>query len=966
MRKLPILIILMLIVIPMVSATWFNTSYVTKFPVNCSKVLNGYPIAINGSQGVTITGEKQIIWTYCMGTGTALYYNSPTDYIVANNTKRLPFEVDIGNETSINATSVWSNYFVAVYHMNDRNDSLEKYDWGAGSTNPAKSTGFFGNGYTLTTDAINMTGLQVEHLDNNWTFMVMYNPVGSTPTTYGGIFYNAVGGDNGCMVSGNTSSMRCTSPYPFCDREFTMNWTKTGLVSWVQGVGGDMHNQSVFLNGSIVSGSDIHCTTWMDDYPVKIGLGDRSGRSFDGMIDELRVSNSSLDTAYQNYTYHNYLNTAGYGRVTALEYLADIVYYNNDSVSSILADSTANYFLEINKSAWSNAYAKLVWNGTYINAIKAGTGNWTFTASKLFPNSVGKSITYSWLMNLSNVNMTLNNQATIGYVQSIVGSSFGVCSGNLSTIALSFNLFDEDSLDYLNDTEFYGNYQYWVSSKSEAVNGTFNSGDLVGFNASLTNNYEEVNATSITQARSSANITFIPFVSSIISEIGVVFKIVPENITFALYENNCTEGIVLYNQSIKIDTNGLSGHNYYNFTMEISNYTSGHGVMTAGNQYCYQLNSTHQYGTADIGEIYQEGIPSSASNIIFTYNSQNVNTGNRTGYPSFKITEVSYNDKVFCIYPSTAEFKLDMEIISEANLTGRYYLLNASISDAITSISLYGINDSTDYENAKINLVDSSYNPLKNYYTKLLRYYPDSNLWRTVQMYKSDEFGSNYFDVLETTIDYKLIVQNYDTTVRTTNTINFKRPYGGDIVIEILVNPDSDLYNIYDGYNYTYNSLTKIFSLKWNDVTGTTSSVTLTALSNAVGGSVLWCNSTSLGSAGTINCNLSSSSGSILVTGYRTSSSTISVLFNKYISEISNSLYDAMDAVGLGKDAMFWAFVICCIIIIAGAFYPLSLLVSIPVSLLIVSLLGITNFMTGSMIVGSIIFAIIIGMLVKK
>ncbi len=99
---------------------WWNVTYDYKMPINCTNMDDNVPLVINGSDGFGLGGTtNQIVWTYCSGTGTALYYNDETDYAVANDTHQLPFEVEFGNATSYNPTSVWNASYLMVQHLQE-------------------------------------------------------------------------------------------------------------------------------------------------------------------------------------------------------------------------------------------------------------------------------------------------------------------------------------------------------------------------------------------------------------------------------------------------------------------------------------------------------------------------------------------------------------------------------------------------------------------------------------------------------------------------------------------------------------------------------------------------------------------------------------------------------------------------------------------------------------------------------
>ena len=123
------------------SAGW-EQAYSYRMNISCENLDDGVPIVVNGSGGFTINGHKQIVWTFCSGAGTAVYYNDETDYIIANNIEKLPMEVEFGDGASYNPTQIWGDY-VGVYHLttcvDSTSNSLDGTVTGATSTDNAQT-----------------------------------------------------------------------------------------------------------------------------------------------------------------------------------------------------------------------------------------------------------------------------------------------------------------------------------------------------------------------------------------------------------------------------------------------------------------------------------------------------------------------------------------------------------------------------------------------------------------------------------------------------------------------------------------------------------------------------------------------------------------------------------------------------------------------------------------------------------
>jgi len=155
--KLIIFIILLFIASNLVCAGWWNESYAYRRLINCSGVSNGVPVVINGSNGFKIDGYKQVVWTYCQGNTTALYYNNYSDYVVANDTAKIPFDIEQGNGTSYDPESVWGSDFRGVYFMDavDVSDRTSNNKDGTGTGTLSVVDGIAGDAILFNDDGAN-------------------------------------------------------------------------------------------------------------------------------------------------------------------------------------------------------------------------------------------------------------------------------------------------------------------------------------------------------------------------------------------------------------------------------------------------------------------------------------------------------------------------------------------------------------------------------------------------------------------------------------------------------------------------------------------------------------------------------------------------------------------------------------------------------------------------------------------
>lgn len=319
-----------------------------------------------------------------------------------------------------------------------------------------------------------------------------------------------------------------------------------------------------------------------------------------------------------------------------------------------------------------------------------------------------------------------------------------------------------------------------------------------------------------------------------------------------------------------------------------------------------------------------------------------------------------------CIEPVNASLNADVFI--EYNVTGgythRYYLLNTSLTNSSRNITLFNFNSTSTTETLKLTAVNENYEYFSGLYVKMLRFYPASNLWRVVQMDKADDFARSYFHVRETDTNYKFIFQSYNTTLKTTDQLHFYCPTTDDCVLTVIVDSSSSS-TAFNAYAWDYDTTTKIFNITWNDITGDTDQITLQAWSEASNGRVLWCNTTVATAAGTINCNLSSATGAVWVTAFRTAS-PLKPLFLEFIEDPVTYFYDALTSSGLQSEGLLFGTFISAAIILAGAFNAITLLISVPLGFIVTYLFGFANFITVTFIVVASVMALVLGVLIKR
>jgi hypothetical protein len=292
---------------------WWNSTYTNKRYLNCTNMTSGNPFVIDGNDGFSIGGKTQIVWTTCRGSTTALYFKNYTTYAVANDTTEIPMEVERGNGTSYNPTSLWTGYY-GVWHMSDLNDStVRNNDFTLQEGVASKTNGMIDGGYDFTSDNVKTTSAYGS-IGADFTLMQFHHHVSTSSSAYANVMmFNPDTADWGLML-GTDASVIVKRFGGACYKEVTGfdELTDKLIVLTYDGVNSILYQNATVKDSTACTYSDTGGLGYFE-----IGIGDRSARNWDGVVDEARLSNSSMSATTVKEIYNNYMGIAGYGSLFA-------------------------------------------------------------------------------------------------------------------------------------------------------------------------------------------------------------------------------------------------------------------------------------------------------------------------------------------------------------------------------------------------------------------------------------------------------------------------------------------------------------------------------------------------------------------------------------------------------------------------------------------------------------------------
>jgi hypothetical protein len=289
---------------------WFNSSYALRALINCTNTFYGLPIAINGSKGFNLNGTNQTVWTICQP-NLYLYFNSNFDYQVANNTARVPMEVEKGNVSSYLPSSVWANQGAkGIYHMAGVAALTDASDFANGSVTgtPTSAGGIFGNGWEV-------VGSQYANdISASFTKLTACAWIDFANGTNRRLF-GTLGYITSSYYEAGTPRMNTFQLSPYQD----VGTGTTGFAEW----GYWCHTQSgttarEYANGTLKNSNNAYANSVSSISAFQV-LRAQSIDPWVGKVDEFRVFDDEKNATWINNTFENAIGTLGYGSLDPAE-----------------------------------------------------------------------------------------------------------------------------------------------------------------------------------------------------------------------------------------------------------------------------------------------------------------------------------------------------------------------------------------------------------------------------------------------------------------------------------------------------------------------------------------------------------------------------------------------------------------------------------------------------------------------
>lgn len=378
----------------------------------------------------------------------------------------------------------------------------------------------------------------------------------------------------------------------------------------------------------------------------------------------------------------------------------------------------------------------------------------------------------------------------------------------------------------------------------------------------------------------------------------------------------------IYNQTIKKGTNlslGITcpvGYSpAFNFTSYLETNTT--------NLYNISINYNIQYGLI--------GTPTA-----------NVLNGTLNNINSFLLCINNSQDYYYVGYGEIQYVGLD-------SVNRRYYIFqNTRINNITTNIPIYNLNTS-DATAFLLTAQTTTLQPYSNYYIGLLRWYPEFNSYKVVEIGKTDDDGQTILNVKTESVDYRLGLYKPDgTLIKLFEPIRFicqTSPCTYSLFIEpSALNLKS--YTSIQG-NLSFDRVNKVFTFIWNDPSQTSQTMNLSVYK----GDNIVCSSSSSGYTGILVCDVSTQTGLLIAKVRRTASP--SLVFKQLSAEIRTTLISA----GGGSLGLFIGALLLIVFALIGIYNPIIAVILTLIAIIPMFLLGIVTWeiMTAIGVIGGII-----------
>jgi len=467
---------------------------------------------------------------------------------------------------------------------------------------------------------------------------------------------------------------------------------------------------------------------------------------------------------------------------------------------------------------------------------------------------------------------------------------------------------------YKNDV-IYNSSTYETKNESFIISLTYDSGNYTNINVVLT--YNNSNYSTI-KSGSGNNVNFsfslgIPIYNQTVIN-NFYWNIGLTNATGTYYYQSDT-----YNQTVIVFTDLVTSSSCNNKSLAIN--------------FDDEINFTSLNVTFDYNFIYHLG--SNVTKSLY---------GSLTGVTDIYIcTNFSIPYNVTLDY-GELQYKLDNYI------TRKYYFFDGYIlTNETQNITLYDLDESK-ATSFLFEFEDTSLNPYTNRYTSLLRWYPDLDSYRVVEMGQTDEKGQTVMRVKVDDTDYRVGLYHINgSLIKLLSAVRFtclSDPCEYTTIIEETPSDYTSFFGVESSLNFNY--ATNVWTYVFNDPSQLTDEMRLIVTRETPTSSFIICNTSTSGYTGALTCNSSLYTGTIKGVAFRTASPT-TILASRIINTANTPFK--------GDVGLFVSIIVVITLALIGIFSPVIAIIFAIVALVPAYFIGSINLtiLIGIAVLGGIV-----------
>jgi len=252
--------------------------------------------------------------------------------------------------------------------------------------------------------------------------------------------------------------------------------------------------------------------------------------------------------------------------------------------------------------------------------------------------------------------------------------------------------------------------------------------------------------------------------------------------------------------------------------------------------------------------------------------------------------------------------------IELTNITTNHSLYNLPIASATSFL---------------IKITDTSLTPYGDIFVSLMRWYPDQDEYKIVEMGRTNENGETVLKVITEDIDYRIGIYEKDGTL-----LKLTDP----LRMVCLINPCELTIRIDEEVDFTsfmevdstltFNRTSMIFTFIWNDPNQLTTLMNLSVYKLTSTSEILICSSSASGFTGVLVCDVTGNTGTLKAIVVRSASPP--VIINNLLVSLKASIID----VGGGGFGLFLTLIMVVFVGLAGILNPIMGVIAAVIALI--------------------------------